>query len=129
MTQKVPDIDDILEGINDPDADTNVTYVEEQQKPNPPSSSPLSPEDSSSDCWQVFLKLTEVQETDTDKDMRLVCKIDRELADTLDDCDINGLCRSELVNKIVHAFLKSYLDRMVKFKKEKKSLFQKVVKG
>ena len=41
----------------------------------------------------------------TDKTERLVCKLDRDLADSLDDCDIHGRCRSDLVNAIVRAFL------------------------
>ncbi len=45
----------------------------------------------------------------TDKTERLVCKLDRDLADSLDDCDIHGRCRSDLVNAIVRAFFKSYL--------------------
>ena len=59
----------------------------------------------------------------TDKTERLVCKLDRDLADSLDDCDINGRCRSDLVNAIVRAFFKSYLLRLAEYRREKKSLF------
>ena len=59
----------------------------------------------------------------TDKTERLVCKLDRDLADSLDDCDIHGRCRSDLVNAIVRAFFKSYLPRLAEYRREKKSLF------
>ena len=38
---------------------------------------------------------------------RLVCKLDRDLADSLDDCDIRGRCRSDLVNAIVRSFFEN----------------------
>ena len=58
-----------------------------------------------------------------DREGRLACKIDRDLADTLDDCDIHGRCRSDLVNAIVRAFFGAYLPRLADYRREKKSLF------
>lgn len=55
----------------------------------------------------------------TDKTERLVCKLDRDLADSLDDCDIHGRCRSDLVNAIVRAFFKSYLPRLAEYRRER----------
>lgn len=140
MKQTLPDMNDLLKGINDDNPE-----LETDSRLNESSYSPLSegegandvPTDkvtdklseSSADCWNIFLGLTDDSENDSDRDMRLVCKIDRELADTLDECDIDGLCRSDLVNRIVRAFLQTYLDRMVKFKKNRKSLFKKVANG
>jgi len=59
----------------------------------------------------------------SDKSDRMVCKLDRDLADSLDDCDINNHCRSDLVNAIVRAFFETYLPQLVQYKRENKSLF------
>lgn len=58
-----------------------------------------------------------------DKDDRLVCKLDRDLADSLDDCDIGNRCRSDLVNAIIRAFFGTFLHKLVMYRREKKSLF------
>ena len=58
-----------------------------------------------------------------DKDERLVCKLDRDLADSLDDCDIHNRSRSDLVNAIVRAFFETYLPQLSEFRRKKKSLF------
>lgn len=140
MKQTLPDMNDLLKGINDdnPELETDSRLNESSYSslsegegvndvPTDKVTDKLS--ESSADCWNIFLGLTDDPENDSDRDMRLVCKIDRELADTLDECDIDGLCRSDLVNRIVRAFLQTYLDRMVKFKKNRKSLFKKVANG
>ena len=74
-------------------------------------------------CWQNFLSLLDVEEPATDKSGRLVCKLDRDLADSLDDCDICNRSRSDLVNAIVRAFFTTYLAKLAKYRREKKSLF------
>lgn len=74
-------------------------------------------------CWQDFLSLLETDELTTDKNDRLVCKLDRDLADSLDDCDIHNRSRSDLVNAIVRAFFTTYLGKLAKYRREKKSLF------
>jgi hypothetical protein len=45
------------------------------------------------------------------------------LADSLDDCDIHNRSRSDLVNAIVRAFFTTYLGKLAKYRREKKSLF------
>lgn len=141
MKQTLPDMNDLLEGINDdnPELETENLVTDDKAAPQPSPDSEQSNQlsdritdnspESSANCWNIFLNLSDKPSDDPDRDMRLVCKIDRELADTLDECDIDGLCRSDLVNRIVRAFLQTYLDRMVKFKKNKKSLFKKVANG
>ena len=54
---------------------------------------------------------------------RLVCKLDRDLADSLDDCDIRGRCRSDLVNAIIRSFFENHLSLLAQYRREKKSLF------
>ena len=58
-----------------------------------------------------------------DKNERLVCKLDRDLADSLDDCDIQGRCRSDLVNAIVRAIFGAFLPQLARYRREKKSHF------
>ena len=52
----------------------------------------------------------------------MICKLDRDLADSLDDCNIHNRCRSDLVNAIVRAFFDVYLPQLARFRREKKSL-------
>ena len=44
-------------------------------------------------CWQDFMAYLEAPTDGNGKADRLVCKLDRDLADSLDDCDIRGRCR------------------------------------
>ena len=52
----------------------------------------------------------------------MICKLDRDLADSLDACDIDRKCRSDIVNAIVRTFVNRYLDRLRQFRKNNRSL-------
>ena len=127
MTKEIPEIDDLTRGINDPD----MTLSDgEKEKPGEyenvavnkePLSEPFS--DSTEKYWKDFLSLLESAETKEEKSDRLVCKLDRDLADSLDDCDIHNRCRSDLVNAIVRAFFGTFLSRLSEYRRERKSLF------
>ena len=118
MSKDIPEIDDLTRGINDSELilmeDTAGTQVEEKD-------TAVSLSDTG--CWDDFMEFLQSDGSGTDKTERLVCKLDRDLADSLDDCDIHGRCRSDLVNAIVRAFFKSYLPRLAEYRREKKSLF------
>ena len=119
MANIIPEIDDLPKGINDPDmilAGTQETE-EPQSQANAQSSLPLD------GCWESFLNYLESSGTRDGKAERLVCKLDRDLADSLDDCDIHNRCRSDLVNAIVRAFFETFLPQLAQYKREKKSLF------
>jgi hypothetical protein len=73
-------------------------------------------------CWNSFLSHLESSDTRDGRNDRLVCKLDRDLADSLDDCNIHNRCRSDLVNAIVRAFFDVYLPQLARFRREKKSL-------
>lgn len=126
----MPGIDALLNGINNPDfafAEENLAAgnmekqlpVEEgppdgiQEHPN----LNVGPQMAS---WNDFMSFLE--EVKTNKMERLVCKLDRDLADTLDDCDIHNRSRSDLVNAIVRSFFKAYLPLLAEYRREKKSL-------
>ena len=128
MKKDIPEIEDLIAGINDPDVTLGTTTrTSEGESPLIVSSHIPSGESASvSDddkCWQDFLSLLETDELTTDKNDRLVCKLDRDLADSLDDCDIHNRSRSDLVNAIVRAFFTTYLGKLAKYRREKKSLF------
>ena len=74
-------------------------------------------------CWQEFMTYLEAPVDMDGKAGRLVCKLDRDLADSLDDCDIRGRCRSDLVNAIVRSFFENHLFQLAQYRREKKSLF------
>ena len=121
MSKDIPEIDDLTRGINDSELiltqDSVETQVEQKEKNNEAVSL------SDTRCCDDFMEFLQSDGSGTDKTERLVCKLDRDLADSLDDCDIHGRCRSDLVNAIVRAFFKSYLPRLAEYRREKKSLF------
>lgn len=127
MSKDIPEIDDLTRGINDSELiltqDTAGTQVEENENNNEAQEKDTAVSLSDTGCWDDFMEYLQSDDSKTDKTERLVCKLDRDLADSLDDCDINGRCRSDLVNAIVRAFFKSYLPLLAEYKREKKSLF------
>ena len=82
-------IDDLTRGINDDEPAFKGEGQAEQGTAHP-----------GDKCWQDFMAYLEVPADGDGKADRLVCKLDRDLADSLDDCDIRGRCRSDLVNAI-----------------------------
>ena len=115
MANEIPELDDLLKGVNGPD-----TGVKLPERGNKHTEAGIRP--ATDGCWDRFLACIEFPKLQ-DRDGRLACKIDRDLADTLDDCDIRGRCRSDLVNAIVRAFFGAYLSRLADYRREKKSLF------
>lgn len=152
MKKEIPELDTLLEGINDPEAVLHPTSGqadipdENTLAPNPgaspevaespvPNYSPegtATPASASTDvtetttekCWNDFMSYLSTSDQRNEKDDRLVCKLDRDLADSLDDCDIGNRCRSDLVNAIIRAFFGTFLPRLIVYRREKKSLFQ-----
>lgn len=110
-------IDDLTRGINDDGSMFNET---ERQEPETREQDTAHPGDK---CWQDFMVYLETPADGDGKADRLVCKLDRDLADSLDDCDILGRCRSDLVNAIVRSFFENHLSRLAQYRREKKSLF------
>lgn len=126
MTKSIPEIDDLIKGIND----TELALGETQQPVQTSGGSPTltgqsdeSSPDGMEKCWEDFLTDLERNDRHEGRGERLVCKIDRDLADSLDDCDIFNRCRSDLVNAIVRAFFGTFLPRLANYRREKKSLF------
>lgn len=127
MTKDIPEINDLLQGINDSDEMLEKTIPPGTVAvPEEDSKTPEVPDNSDNGkCWDSFLTHLDKTPDNAEREDRLVCKIDRDLADSLDDCDIGNRCRSDLVNAIVRAFFETYITRLLKYRREKKSLFRK----
>ena len=138
MKKEIPEIDTLLEGINDPDtmldpsaAIKDVPSRDVEQQAEPPSGRSESsdcrqstPDGGKEQFWNDFMGHLNSSDQRTDKDERLNCKLDRDLADSLDDCDIGNRCRSDLVNAIIRTFFDTFLPRLAQYRRERKSLFQ-----
>ena len=130
MTNDIPKIDDLLKGINDPDmvlSDENKAESEEEPETDKVTNDENNVGDTVSEVefpnsWSDFLSYLEASDTD-DKGERMICKLDRDLADTLDDCNIHNRSRSDMVNAIVRTFFKTYLPQLAQYRRDNKSLF------
>ena len=129
MTKDIPEINELLQGINDSDdlmESPSPTVPECEETEEKELSQQEHPGTTIDDkCWNRFMAHLNQTVDSGERDDRLVCKIDRDLADSLEDCDIGNRCRSDLVNAIVRAFFETYITRLLKFRREKKSLFRK----
>lgn len=130
MTKDIPEIDDLLKGINDPemtltDGHTETT-IENQSavtlSQEESTEERFTPVSDNSDYWQNFLSYLE-SDTREDKGERMICKLDRDLADSLDECNIHNRSRSDMVNAIVRMFFKTYLPQLAQYRRNNKSLF------
>ncbi len=130
MTKDIPEIDDLLKGINDPemtltDGRTETT-IENQSavtlSQEESTEERFTPVSDNSDYWQNFLSYLE-SDTREDKGERMICKLDRDLADSLDECNIHNRSRSDMVNAIVRTFFKTYLPQLAQYRRNNKSLF------
>lgn len=128
MTKEIPEIDDLMKGINDSDLVLNAEAQEADHAETIAAAFTSLP-DGIDKCWENFLSYLETADTRENKEDRLVCKLDRDLADSLDDCDIHNRCRSDLVNAIVRAFFEAFLPQLAKYRREKKSLFMNFKEG
>jgi hypothetical protein len=129
MTKDIPEIDDLLKGINDPemtltDGHTETAIEQHRQLPIQKESSEerLIPLSDNSGYWQNFLSYLD-SDTREDKGERMICKLDRDLADSLDECNIHNRSRSDMVNAIVRTFFKTYLPQLAQYRRDNKSLF------
>lgn len=121
MKNDIPEIDALIDGINDPDI-----MLAQESSDTKEAVSTSQDEELVVPCdkyWQDFLKHLETSDERNDKSERLVCRLDRDLADSLDDCVIYNRSRSDMVNAIVRAFFDAYLPQLAQFRREKKSLF------
>lgn len=123
MTKDIPEIDDLLKGINDPEMTLTDEHTETTiEKQSESVEEWLTPVLDNSDYWQDFLSCLE-NNAQEDKGERMICKLDRDLADPLDECNIHNRSRSDMVNAIVRTFFKTYLPQLAQYRRDNKSLF------
>ena len=129
MTIDIPEID-LLKGINDPEMTLTDGHTETAIEQQPAvtlsqkesSEERLIPLSDNSGYWQNFLSYLD-SDTREDKGERMICKLDRDLADSLDECNIHNRSRSDMVNAIVRTFFKTYLPQLAQYRRDNKSLF------
>lgn len=101
MSKDIPEIDDLTRGINDSELiltqDTAGTQVEQNENNNEAQEKDTAVSLSDTGCWDDFMEYLQSDDSKTDKTERLVCKLDRDLADSLDDCDIQVRRAWELI--------------------------------
>lgn len=104
MKNDVPKIDDLLDGINDSGL---------QENPEAQNESNLLSEnnDELTNLWDFFLTNMRKEVQASSKEERLVCKIDREIADSLDELNFSR-SRSDIVNAILLTFIKTFKDQL-----------------
>lgn len=107
-------MDELLTGINDSeDAGNNDTE----------SNIALETDNSSDNLWEEFLSILKSDNAAIDKDDRMVCKLDRDIAASIDQCDIFGRSRSDIVNALLRVIFKKYLSQFAAYRREQVTLF------
>lgn len=129
MNNDIPEIDTLLGGINHSDpapgglhkipTETTGRLQEETAVVAP---SAAGGAESLDKFWQEVLDL--LQNDNRPKDRRAYCLIDRDLADTLDECPVYGQCRTTLVNIILRVAVKTLLPKLAEYRRESNSFFQ-----
>lgn len=76
--------------------------------------------------WLDFVVAVSRKEPLQDKGRRVFCQLDRDVVDSLDECDIYGRCRSDIVNAIMRQFIKTFLPRLANYKRERQSFFDNI---
>ncbi|MDE6173049.1 MAG: hypothetical protein K2G34_08350, partial [Bacteroides sp.] len=78
MTKDIPEIDDLLKGINDPEMTLTDEHTETTiEKQSESVEEWLTPVLDTSDYWQDFLSCLE-NNAQEDKGERMICKLDRD---------------------------------------------------
>lgn len=114
-----PKLDELLGGLGNLVPGT-ASAVPEMPEAEPPSAD--APAEGPDDDWELFRRNLDLYNFRERKDERMVCKLDRDLADSLDACDIDRKCRSDIVNAIVRTFVTRYIDRLRQYKRNNRSL-------
>lgn len=135
MSNNYPDIAQMMAAANNPDLnwdELQAASTEDIQTLHHESADTSSVEDAPSTIaisqnldqyWQEFIDTIGKRTAPQDKGRRVFCQLNRDIADSIDECDIYGRCRSDIVNTIVRVFFETFLPRLADFKRERKSFF------
>lgn len=128
MSNNIPEIDALLSGINrsghglGEQRNPLTEAADKEDKDTFIPDTAISRAESLEEFWQEVLDL--LQNDYRPKDRRAYCVIDRDIADTLDECPINGQCRTTIVNIILRVAVKTFLPRLAEYRRESSSFFQ-----
>lgn len=111
-----PKLDELLGGLGNLVPGTSAPIPDMPEAQAPPAESPAD------DDWEFFRRNLDLYNFRERKDERMICRLDRDLADSLDACDIDRKCRSDIVNAIVRTFITRYIDRLRQYKRNNRSL-------
>lgn len=111
-----PKLDELLGGLGNLVPGTSAPVPDMQETPVPASEAPAY------DDWELFRRNLDLYNFRERKDERMICRLDRDLADSLDACDIDRKCRSDIVNAIVRTFITRYIGRLRQYKRNNRSL-------
>lgn len=88
------------------------------------SESTMSSSDFNTEEWTSFMtELKSYDPTKRSREERLVCRIDRDLSESIDDIEIFGYSRPDIVSAIVRTFFKRHLSKLMEMRRIKKSIF------
>jgi len=76
--------------------------------------------------WNEFLRILYASRKTQGKKRFFICKLDSDLAYSLDECSLNRHSRADFVNAIIRTFIDAYLPRLAALRKERKSLLDAV---
>lgn len=109
-----PDIDGLLGSIRN--VTTPVGHVEASVHDKPETSERTiigdNPIDAADSIWEAFMNNLSAYGFRERKEERKVCMIDKDIADSLDECDIDRKCRSDVINAIVRTFITVFLPKL-----------------
>ena len=135
----MPDIDSILSGepvpvSHETPSEEMPSYddaVKEDVMPDPTPMevqtqesvlSALSPAEEEED-WNDFLNELRFYDDGSNREERCSCRIDLELSGTLEEIEILGYSRPDILSAIVRRFLKRHLSRLKEMRRVKKNIF------
>ncbi len=96
MTNDIPQIDDLIKDINDSDFFLGKPKKDVEEPTQQMKTTVVVPDETTveleitDNCWNDFMGYLESADEQEDKSNRLVCKLDCDLADSLDDCNIHN---------------------------------------
>lgn len=116
-----PKLDELLGGLGNLVPGTAAPVPGTTDASTTPAEAPVD------DDWEIFRKNLDLYNFRERKDERMICKLDRDLAESLDACDIDRKCRSDIVNAIVRTFVTRNLDRLRRHKRDNRSLLDRAL--
>ncbi len=77
--------------------------------------------------WDKFLEVLKnsKKQRGNEETLSIVCKIDSELAYTIDECKIDGASRSQIINAMLKVFIETHISELSAYRKVKKTLLNK----